>query len=752
MALAHGTAYVNGTAMLTGGISGDIVRKVTAAMMNSADSSSDVSSYADDFNSAASAAEDFSNEIDWIEVVINRIERDIENLNTVAESSFNTFEDRNKALEQQIHNLTHEINVQNAAYTEYLKKAASVGLEESWARKVRDGLINGNISDEIQNITDETLRNQIDAYQQWYEKALACSDAVGELKENLKEVFQSRFENVSSTFEALINWLQTDKETIDSYISLTEARGNLISAKYYEAQIGEEEKILSALQQEREELVAKLQEAETTGAIAKGSEAWNEMKGTINEVTQSIIDAQTEVENLSNSIRQISWDQFDKLIESMDGINSEAEFLMGLLDKNDDLFSKKGILQGKGLATFGLQAAEYNNYMQQADEYAKELAEVNKQLATDEYDEELIARRNTLLEQQREAISNAESQKDAIKSLVKEGYDKQLAALKELIDTYTDMLDKEKDTYEYQQDIEEQAAEISSLQKQLNAYSSGNDTEENMLRVQKLRNDLKEAQKKLEETQWDKYISETKEFLSDLYDDYEEQLYAKLDDIDALVAEVIQQTNAGAESIKDTLNSAALDVGYAITNNLIRVFEGPNSVSVYDEKFLVELTGMRASIDGIYQNLAQRLGYGNSVAASNLKGFASGTRRVGQNGMFWTNENSPETIVRKSDGAILTKLNVGDMVLPTQARNNFWKMMTDPQSFFGGLGLQASEMVGNVNTNNDVSVNMNITLPNVKNYEEFKTQLKNDSNVEKFIQEVTFGQIAGHGKFRKFNI
>ena len=755
MALAHGTAYANGTAMITGGMSGDIVRRVTAAMIGSssgATTSSEVSSYADDFSSAASAAEEFSDEIDWIEIVINRIERDIENLSTVAESSFNTFEDRNKALEQQIHNITHEINVQNAAYTEYLKKAGSVGLDEFWAKRVREGLINGNISDEIQNITDETLKQQIDSYQQWYEKALECSDAVGELKENLKEVFQSRFENVSSTFEALINWIQTDKETIDSFISLTEARGNLISAQYYNAQIGEEEKILSALQQEREELVAKLNEAETTGAIAKGSEAWNEMKGTINDVTQAIIDAQTEVENLRNSIRQISWDQFDKLIEGMSTINSEADFLMDLLDKNDDLFSKKGILSSKGLATFGLQAVSYNDYMQQATEYTKELAEINKALETDKYDEELIARRETLLEQQREAISNAESQKDAIKSLVKEGYDKQLEALKELISKYTDMLDKEKDAYEYQQKVEEQAAKISSLQKQLAAYSQGNDTEENMLRVQKLRKELKDAQKELEETQFDKYISETKEFLDDLYDDYQEQLYAKLDDIDALISEVIQQVNEGASSIKSTLLEAAKDVGYDITNSLLGVFNDSLSLSVYDEKFLNEITGMRSSIDAIYNDLVQRANYGNTVASANLKGFASGSKRVSKTGMFWTNENSPETIVRKSDGAILTKLNVGDMVLPTQARDNFWKMMTDPQGFFGGLGAQASEMVGNINTNNDVSVNMNITLPNVKNYEEFKAQLKNDSNVEKFIQEVTFGQMSGHGKLRKYNI
>ena len=67
----------------------------------------------------------------------------------------------------------------------------------------------------------------------------------------------------------------------------------------------------------------------------------------------------------------------------------------------------------------GLYGQNYNVYMEQSKRYAEEIKRIDKELADDPYNQDLINRRNELLEQQREMILSAEQQKDAIVNLVK---------------------------------------------------------------------------------------------------------------------------------------------------------------------------------------------------------------------------------------------------------------------------------------------------------------------------------------------
>lgn len=48
------------------------------------------------------------------------------------------------------------------------------------------------------------------------------------------------------------------------------------------------------------------------------------------------------------------------------------------------------------------------------------------------------------------------------------------------------------------------------------------------------------------------------------------------------------------------------------------------------------------------------------------------------------------------------------------------------------------------------NMSLTLNLPNVTNYDEFKTALKNDSNFAQWMSEATIGQIAGHGSLSKY--
>ena len=92
---------------------------------------------------------------------IDRIERQIKNLERVAGSAYNTFSKRNTALRNQISSITEEISTQQAGYDRYIQQANSVSLSENYKSQVRDGAI------DISTITDEELAKNIKEYQEW---------------------------------------------------------------------------------------------------------------------------------------------------------------------------------------------------------------------------------------------------------------------------------------------------------------------------------------------------------------------------------------------------------------------------------------------------------------------------------------------------------------------------------------------------------------------------------------------------------
>ena len=78
---------------------------------------------------------------------------------------------------------------------------------------------------------------------------------------------------------------------------------------------------------------------------------------------------------------------------------------------SDKLYDDKGQLTDEGNATMGLHGMNYNVYMEQSSKYAKEIKKIDKELAKDPYNQDLLERREDLLSKQRESISAAESEK-----------------------------------------------------------------------------------------------------------------------------------------------------------------------------------------------------------------------------------------------------------------------------------------------------------------------------------------------------
>ena len=386
------------------------------------------------------------------------------------------------------------------------------------------------------------------------------------------------------------------------------------------------DKCITQLKKEQSDLIAARDEAVASGAITKGSEAWLEQCAAIDEVTQEIEASTTALIEFDNAMRDIDWQIFDLIQERISDVTEEADFLIDLMS-NKKLFDDDGKLTSQGLATMGLHAQNYNTHMYAADTYGEEVAKLDKQISSDPYNQELINRRNELLELQRESILAAEDEKNAIADMVEEGISLELDALQELIDKKNEALESERDLYEYQKKVKEQTEEIASLEKQMAAYS-GDDSEEAQQKIQQIKVDLESARQDLQETEYDKLIDDTSALLDTLYNEYELILNTRLDNIDYLLESVIESINSAASadgniatalgsegaiaiavsnnatSIKDALTSETNKVGTTLStamNNIWSVGEGnaKSVLTMYGEDFKKQQTTTNTVLNSI---------------------------------------------------------------------------------------------------------------------------------------------------------
>lgn len=506
--------------------------------------------------------------------------------------------------------------MQQRAYDRYIQQANSVGLSEDYASKVRNGTI------DIETITDEDLNDKISEYRQWYEAALDCKDAIDDLRESESQLYEQRFNNIATEYDGYLGLIEHEKNMLEESISQSETRGWIVSKKYYDALTKNANENINELKKERDSLVSALNTAVDSGTIDEYSESWFNMKSQINEVTESIKESETAVLDYAKSIRELDWQIFDLIQDKITDVADEAQFLVDLME-NKKLYEDNGRLTDIGMATMGQYGVKYNVYMAQADKYAKKIKELKADLAKDPYNQDIQNQIDEYIKSQRDVILNAEEAKNAIKDMVEEGIDKELSALQKLIDKYNDSLDAQKDLYDYQKKVREQTKEISDLEKQMAAYA-GDDSEETKAKIQQIKVDLESAKEDLQETEYDKYISDQQKLLDDLYEEYETILNMRLDDIDALIEDMIAKINEESTSIGETIKEQSDNVGYTLSQSMDTIWlSGSKSISsvitTYGDKFNTAWTTTNKALGDINTNVQNMITQLNKLADTDIK-------------------------------------------------------------------------------------------------------------------------------------
>ena len=431
-----------------------------------------------------------------------------------------------------------------------IKKAAKSG------KRISQSLLN-----KASNLNDNgKLYNACVQYNAYLDAKEADKATANLYKETAKQdkatLAKEKFDNISSDYENKISSNEQKKTSINNKISLAQEQGKQVSTAYYKSLISAEKGEQSKLIKERKKLQKSLNDAVISGSIKKDSDEWFEMVSAINEVTNAIDESTQSIVEFQNALRQLKWDTFDKSLETVKRVNSEADYYIDLLSHKDMTDKDTGNFTEYGIATIGLHKTNYDNYIAQAKAYQDEYDKIMKQIEKGELsasDENVIQRLRDLQDAHREAKKSAEDELESINDLVKQGYEAQTDALSKLIEKYKKLKDSELDAYKYQKEIAEKTKQIASLQKQLIPYSN-NDTEESRAQIQKLKVELQDAKDDLKDTQYEKFISDTEDMLDDLMNDYQEFIDEKLNDTNNIL-DGIKTLIGGDDGIIATLKS-----------------------------------------------------------------------------------------------------------------------------------------------------------------------------------------------------
>lgn len=185
----------------------------------------------DTIEEATDEAKDATEEIfDWIERRIKRLQaafdKWLKQAETALTSGFIT-----KYYKKAANAMSQLLNAQGKAYNRYMQEANAVGLDETYAKKVRAGEI------DIQTIKDEDLADKIAKYQEYYDKAI---DSTTSFMETAEKLYNLPLDKAATKIEKFSDAIDLLDKKLDNAI------GSKSKNKLVDKQTKEEKKTLEA--------------------------------------------------------------------------------------------------------------------------------------------------------------------------------------------------------------------------------------------------------------------------------------------------------------------------------------------------------------------------------------------------------------------------------------------------------------------------------------------------------------------------
>lgn len=384
-----------------------------------------------------------------------------------------------------------------------------------------------------------------------------------ELTRQMVVLEKEKFDNISHYYENLMRLESNAYTDLKNASEELETRGLIVSGKMYNSQIAINNGKKKMYEDELLSLNNQLH------SIKEGTDEWYDAVDAIQACENGIAELTKDTLALTEAARKVSFTLSDKILSRFDLISSEYDLLIKFMSDHKLTNDKTGNFTKEGAATLGAYYTQLLLAEKETVTFKQSLADMYDKLqrgeegytdqkAWDEYYEHM--EKSFQLEEKYYDI------RQNMIGLMKEKYNTELDFLQDIINKRKELLQAEKDEYDYRNTIEEKTKNIGVLAKQLQALN-GDDSESARSRIQQLKVNLDEAQKDLQDTEYDKWLSDQQTMLDNLYNEYHDFIDDKLNDTDALFNEAVtylKDINVGAE-VSEVLQSYGDSYGHTYT-------------------------------------------------------------------------------------------------------------------------------------------------------------------------------------------
>lgn len=640
--LIGGNAHVEGTAYANGfgggsfgyGGSGKKSGVKTSSKKSKSKKSKESTSKntkATDKNTAATNknTEATENLQDWIEYSTNLQSKENDRLYDAIES-FEMHANQNKAIDAYITDSQAYMNTLRNAQNAYMSKANSLGLDAGYIHKIWAG---DDIS--FEDIQDENLRDKISKYQDYYEKAKELGDQMTELNQKIRETKISKLDNIQDDYDNLVSYAEGIIDYNEAVNDLFESRNLVGNQDALMNNINQQMAIRQALVNEEKELTDQLNALVASGDIAEYTDTWLKWKTEINGVTSAIVEADSALEELKQSIMEIRYKSFEDSLNNLD-FNSE------MFSSIRDLMSQEGIyddnvkLTDSGKTQLALMEQELISAKQKVANYNTAIEALAKDLA---YDHITQAQFNEKLQEyqkdQMSAIKATKDARDAILDLVKDGITKESEAVQELIQKRKDDLSLQKEYYDFQKKMNDKSKEMNKIRAQI-AAMEGDNSLETVAKRKKLMSQLQE----LEEEYNEELNNRKYDLVQDAYDKTDEltqeneekalkELETNLNVQNEAIANALEVTKATYQTVYDQLNMLAQEYNFTLTDSLTSPWlNAQSAIDSYQQaigKVQSNVSIDTSQIQGTTPSTNQTVPTKNESSTQNLNKSANGT-------------------------------------------------------------------------------------------------------------------------------
>ena len=475
--------------------------------------------------SAEKAADKFEESFDQIEILLDRMDRSLQKLTDSIETYSYDLSKQSSVSDKAMNQIRSNLTTLQQAYNRYIKEANSVGLSDSWISKIKNGSIN------IETITDEDLKNKIDEYQQWYEKALDVQDTIADYQSQLLDLATEKLDNIEQYFENRTNYNDefgyltpiTDlQKALDTFTKELDKQVNSgvikeFSNEWYDAQerIAEmQDALIEATLKKYQDIIDNLDRISTTldnslelkeargdkiteedyqrplevaneqidelykkrekllkqqGIYDVGSAKYDDYADQIADIDDEIYGLLGDIEDLKDKIWEVRWQPFFDGMEAAENLRDEMDQIRDLLD-SDAFVDENGGLTAEGITNLSLISSAMNTAKQEIRDYQEALKKLDEDLAAGNIStSEYEEQQKDFLDQIRESVGVVEDYKSSIVDLYTEMLEKENDVVQESISKYKDLLDIRKQNDSYSRDIKNQTKNINQLQAEISA-------------------------------------------------------------------------------------------------------------------------------------------------------------------------------------------------------------------------------------------------------------------------------------------